>query len=290
MTTKQRVTDDIDSPVARHASDRLVHEGGGDIARLLEIMRRLRDPEDGCPWDLKQTHASLSPYVIEEAYEVVDAIQGGEPSDLRDELGDLLLQVTLHAQLASEREAFDFAAIVETVSDKLVRRHPHVFAGAAAEDWDWEAIKADERANDGDPEATGPSAIAGVAKALPALSRAEKLQSRAAKVGFDWPRTEEVLDKLQEETAELLEASRQGADPDRLEDELGDMLFVLANLARHLKIDPEAALRRTNDKFVRRFQAVESALAAEGRRAEDATLAEMDAHWDAAKARERGVE
>lgn len=257
-----------------------------DIGDLLAIMARLR-AADGCPWDREQTWATIAPYTIEEAYEVADAILRGDIDGLRDELGDLLLQVVYHARMAEEAGHFAYADVARGIAEKMVRRHPNVFGDtplpdAAAQAAAWEAAKAAERARSGE---TG--ALAGVALALPALSRAEKLTRRAARVGFDWPDAEAVLDKLDEEILEL-RAELPGGDPDRIEDEVGDLLFVLANLARKLKVDPEAALRRANAKFARRFAAIEAALSAEGRGPADATLAEMEAHWQAAKAAERG--
>ncbi len=256
--------------------------------RLVAIMARLRDPERGCPWDLAQDFASIAPYTIEEAYEVADAIERGDLADLRDELGDLLLQVVYHARLAEESGAFDFDAVARGASDKMVRRHPHVFGAAnrdksaEAQTRDWEAIKAAERA--ARPAAS--SALDGVVLGLPALTRAVKLQDRAARVGFDWPDAGAVLDKLAEETAELVEA-HGGGDAASVAEEYGDLMFVMANLARHLKLDPEAALRSANAKFTRRFHAIEAALAREGRTPEHSDLAEMDALWDAAKRAER---
>ena len=252
-------------------------------------MARLRDPERGCPWDIEQDFATIAPYTIEEAYEVADAIARRDMGDLRDELGDLLLQVVYHAQMAEEVGAFRFADVVRGISDKMVRRHPHVFASesrdksAEAQTADWERIKAAERA--ARPAATG--ALAGVAAGLPALTRAVKLQNRAGRVGFDWPDATAVLDKIAEETAELVEA-RDTGDAERVTEEYGDLLFVMANLARHLKIDPEAALRAANAKFTRRFETIEAALAADGRTPANSTLTEMDALWDRAKRAERG--
>ena len=257
-------------------------DGGDGIARLLAIMARLRDRETGCPWDIEQDFDSIAPYTIEEAYEVADAIARADMDHLREELGDLLLQVVYHAQMASEAGHFDFAEVVRGISDKMVRRHPHVFGtesrdkSAADQTRDWERIKAAERS------ARAASALDGVAAGLPALTRAVKLQARAARVGFDWPDAAAVLDKIAEETAELVEA-REAGDPARRTEEYGDLMFVMANLARHLDIDPEAALRAANAKFTRRFHAVEAGLAAEGRRPEEATLAEMDALWDRVK-------
>lgn len=247
-------------------------------------MARLRHPQEGCPWDLRQDFASVAPYTLEEAYEVADAIAREDFDDLRLELGDLLLQVVFHAQMAQEAGLFDFEDVAAGICDKLLRRHPHVFAGAvfgtdAERSGAWEAAKAAERAE----KAPQVGVLAGVALALPALQRAQKLQQRAARVGFDWPDLAPVLDKLDEELAEVRDALAQG-DRDAVADELGDLLFVMANLARHLKVDAEDALRRGNAKFERRFAYIEEALRHAGRQAEDCTLAELDALWDAAKA------
>jgi ATP diphosphatase len=258
------------------------------LTRLLAIMARLRDPDRGCPWDVVQDFDTIAPYTIEEAHEVADAIARRDMGDLRDELGDLLLQVAYHAQLASEAGEFGFDDVVAGICEKMVRRHPHVFGdasrdkSAADQTRDWEAIKAAERAGR-DRRA---SALDGVIAGLPALTRAVKLQNRAARVGFDWPDAGAVLDKIAEETAELVEA-RGAGDAGALAEEYGDLMFVMANLARHLGIDPEAALRGANAKFTRRFRGVEAALAADGRRPEESTLAEMDALWDAVKRDER---
>jgi len=255
-----------------------------ETARLIGIMAALRDPQTGCPWDIEQDFASIAPYTIEEAHEVADAIAREAWDELPGELGDLLLQVVFHTQMADEAGMFGFADVARAISDKLVARHPHVFGtesrdkSAAQQVKDWEAIKATERAAKAEK-----GVLDGVALGLPALMRAIKLQNRAARVGFDWPSADEVLDKLAEETAEL----RAATDPAHRAEEFGDLLFVMANLARHLDIDPEAALRDANAKFTRRFAAIEAALAAQGRRPEDSTLAEMDALWDAAKAAER---
>ncbi|MSP48443.1 MAG: nucleoside triphosphate pyrophosphohydrolase [Alphaproteobacteria bacterium] len=262
-----------------------------NIDRLIEIMARLRAPEGGCPWDLAQTFATIAPYTVEEAYEVADAIARDDLADLKDELGDLLLQVVFHARMAEEQDAFAFDDVAEAIADKMIRRHPHVFGEAAERDVatqtvSWEAAKAAERA--GKSSRGAASALAGVALALPALMRADKLQRRAARVGFDWPEARQVLDKIEEEIGELRAELDAGARPDAVEDEIGDLLFALANLARHLDIDPEAALRRGNAKFERRFRAIEAALAAEGRRPENASLEEMEELWQRAKAIERG--
>jgi ATP diphosphatase len=251
------------------------------MTRLLAIMARLRDPVAGCPWDIEQTFASIAPYTLEEAHEVADAIQRQAWGELKGELGDLLFQVVYHARMAEEAGMFAFADVAAAISDKMVARHPHVFGDGAARTAEeqtaaWEAQKADER---------GPArTLDGVALALPALTRAVKLQNRAARVGFDWPSTAEVLDKLVEEAREVAEA--QG-DPVALQDEVGDLLFVVANLAQHLKVDPEAALRGANAKFARRFARIEDWLAEDGRAPSQSDLAEMDALWNRAKAEER---
>lgn len=256
-----------------------------ELARLLAVMARLRDPAGGCPWDLQQDFASIAPYTVEEAHEVAAAIaEGPDPATLRDELGDLLLQVAYHSRMAEERGWFAFAEVAAGITDKMVRRHPHVFGDAAARDAAaqtdaWEAQKAEERARRAE---TG--TLAGVAAALPALTRAAKLTKRAARVGFDWPDAGAVLDKLEEEAAELRRELPE-AQPERLADELGDLLFVLANLARKLDLDPEACLAGANAKFERRFAAVEAALATRGRAPADASLDEMEEEWRAAKVR-----
>jgi ATP diphosphatase len=265
----------------------LIHDPDAGIERLLEIMRRLRDPQNGCPWDIEQNFASIAPYTIEEAYEVADAIERKAWDELRGELGDLLFQSVFHAQMAQEAGHFSFQDVVQTMSDKMVSRHPHVFGNesrnksADQQTADWEHIKAAERAN---KQQSG--ALDGVALGLPALLRAEKLQKRAARVGFDWPDVSQVIDKIVEESAELVEA-RDTLTQDAVEDEMGDLLFVMANLARHLNVDPEAALRRTNAKFIRRFTAVEARLAAIGKHPTDSDLAEMDALWNDVKAAEK---
>jgi ATP diphosphatase len=259
------------------------------LDRLLAIMARLRDPVGGCPWDQVQDFASIAPYTVEEAYEVADAIQRGpDPAVLLDELGDLLFQVVYHARMAEERGWFGFAAVAETIAAKMLRRHPHVFGDAAARDAGaqiaaWEVQKAAERAARAE---TG--TLAGVPTGLPALTRAAKLTRRAARVGFDWPDAASVLDKLEEEAAEL-RAELPGADPARLADEVGDLLFVLANLARKLDLDPEACLAASSLKFERRFGAVEAALARQGLAPADAGLETMEAAWQAVKAAERAT-
>jgi ATP diphosphatase len=248
-------------------------------------MAALRDPDTGCPWDIEQDFRSIAPYTIEEAYEVADAIEREDWAELKGELGDLLFQTVYHAQMAEEAGLFGFDDVATAIADKMVARHPHVFGEASRDKTaeqqtrDWEAVKAAERA----AKARG-GVLDDVALGLPALMRAEKLQKRAARVGFDWPDIGEVLDKIAEEARELTEAGKT-ATPDEIEDEMGDLLFVAANLARHLKVDPEVALRRANAKFTRRFAHIEARLAETGRRPEDATLEEMDALWDEAKAR-----
>lgn len=261
----------------------------GGIEALLDIMARLRDPQDGCPWDVEQDFASIAPYTIEEAYEVADAIERGDMDDLKDELGDLLLQVVFHAQMAKEEGLFDFSDVVRAICEKMIRRHPHVFGdeeqrSAGSVKGRWEKIKAEEKAAKGAKQA---SILDDVPLSLPALVRAIKLQNRAARVGFDWPDTSQVIDKLNEEMLELSAELAKGGDADRLEDEMGDLLFVYANLARHLNVDPEAALRRANAKFRRRFGRIEEKLVAAGKRPEDSTLEEMDAFWNEAKREER---
>lgn len=269
----------------RTESQRLCLDPDAGIERLLEIMARLRDPEDGCPWDIEQTYETIAPYTIEEAYEVEDAVRRRDIDDLEAELGDLLLQAVYFAQMGKEAGHFTFQSIVRRISDKMVARHPHVFGDESrdktAEDQvrDWEKIKAAERA------ARGPArTLDGVALDLPALTRAVKLQKRAARVGFDWPEIGEVIDKIAEEARELVQAEM---DADKREEEFGDLMFVMANLARWLDVDPEKALRRANAKFERRFAHVEDALAARGKSPEESDLAEMDALWDEAKQAER---
>src|SRR5580692_8217430 len=264
-----------------------------DIGRLLAIMAALRTPKTGCPWDLAQNFSTIAPYTLEEAYEVADAIERGNLVDLKEELGDLLLQVVFHARMAEEQGAFDFAQVAEAINDKMVRRHPHVFGevrhrSSAEQTEAWETIKAAERAAKADAPAAA-SLLDDVPVGLPALTRAVKLSKRAARVRFVWPSAVEVLAKLHEEVAEL-EAEVVAGDVEKARDELGDVLFVCANLARELDIDPEAALRGTNAKFVRRFKYIEAALAAKGSSPEASDLAEMDALWDAAKAAERAAE
>lgn len=262
----------------------LIHDPEGGIDRLLAIMAALRDPKTGCPWDIEQSFASIAPYTIEEAYEVADAIERAAYDELPGELGDLLLQVVFHARMAEEEGRFDFQTVVRRISDKMVARHPHVFGNESREKSadqqtaDWEAIKAVER---------GPAGVLdGVALGLPALTRAVKLQKRAARVGFDWADTADVLAKMQEEARELVEA-RDSLGPEEVTAEFGDLMFVMANLARHLGVDPEAALRKTNDKFTNRFKYIEEKLQEIGKNPAASDLAEMDALWNEAKAVER---
>ncbi|MFY9657316.1 MAG: nucleoside triphosphate pyrophosphohydrolase [Methylocystis sp.] len=267
------------------------------IHRLIEIMAALRTPETGCPWDLEQTSRSIAPYAIEEAYEVVDAIERGDHLDLKDELGDLLLQVVFHARMAEEAGHFVFDDVVAAICEKLTRRHPHVFAQSRARDSQavsvqWEAIKAAERAARAArrPDPAPPSLLEGVPIPFPALTRAVKLQEKAGRVGFDWADARLVLEKIREETAEVeaeLAAPGVEASPE-LQDEIGDLLFAMANLARHAKVDPEQALRGANAKFERRFRHIERRLSESGRRPQEATLAEMEALWVEAKGLERG--
>jgi ATP diphosphatase len=283
--------DDTPSPQP-DAADALLRDPDGGARRLVAIMARLRDPARGCPWDIEQDFASIAPYTIEEAYEVADAIARGDMAALRDELGDLLFQVVYHARMAEEAGAFAWDDVVGAISEKMIRRHPHVFGDesrdktADQQTADWERAKADERARAGKQAGERAGALAGVAVGLPALTRAVKLQNRAARVGFDWPDAGAVLDKIAEETAELVEAQGAG-DAGRVAEEYGDLMFVMANLARHLRVDPEAALRAANAKFTRRFEVIEAALAADGRTPAESGLAEMDALWDAAKRAER---
>jgi len=269
-----------------------------DLAQLLAIMAALRHPETGCPWDIVQSFESIAHYTLEEAQEVVDAIRRGDLVDLKEELGDLLLQVVFHAHMAEEQGAFAFPDVVEAINRKLIRRHPHVFGdrnagnpGAVKELWD--RIKAEEkaeraaaRAAAGLPDDRPKGLLGGVKTALPALERAVRLQEKAGTVGFDWNNAELVLDKIAEETSEVREALRAGEAAD-IEEEIGDLLFVMANLARHAKVDPETALDKANAKFIRRFRAIETALEALGRTLADASLEEMEALWVAAKTAEK---
>lgn len=274
-------------------------EPSRDIARLIEIMAALRTPETGCPWDLEQDFASIAPYTIEEAYEVSDAIARGDRVDLKDELGDLLLQVVYHARMAEEEGSFAFPDVVEAVTRKMVRRHPHVFGDArdltpAQVKALWHGIKAQEKAENanaraaaGLPEKTEDKGVlAGVPQNLPALTRAWKLQAKASTVGFDWNDAKLVLAKVREETAEIEEALSLG-DKAHVKEEIGDLLFVLANLARHVDAEPEGCLQAANAKFERRFRGIEAALEAQGRSVNDASLDEMEALWQAVKLAEK---
>jgi len=263
-----------------------------DIRRLIEIMAALRTPGSGCPWDLAQTFSTIAPYTLEEAYEVADAIARDDLADLKDELGDLLLQVVFHARMAQEQGAFDFGDVVAAITAKLIRRHPHVFGGERsptpqAVEGLWERIKAEEKQATAGPSggASAGGALAGVPVALPALTRALKLQAKAGEVGFDWNDVRAVLMKIREEADEIEAAL--GAKGSDAAAEVGDLLFAAVNLARHLRADPEALLRQTNRKFERRFAAIERALAARGKSPHEATLAEMDALWEEAKAGEQ---
>jgi MazG family protein len=263
------------------------------LSDLLAVMVRLRDKDTGCPWDIAQNFETIAPYTIEEAYEVADAIARDDVEALKEELGDLLLQVVYHSQMASELGRFDFADVADGIARKMIRRHPHVFGDASREEFLakdlWQRIKADEKAARGN--GVEQSRLDDVPLALPALTRAVKLQKRAAAAGFDWPSLTPVLAKAEEEIGELKAAiaAEPGTDQSkRVAEEFGDLLFVMANIARHLKVDPEAALRDANGKFIRRFSSIEAALAKEGRKPEDATLEEMDQLWDEAKAVEKG--
>jgi ATP diphosphatase len=276
-------------PGRHEAIERSRLKAARDIARLIEIMAALRTPGSGCPWDLEQSFETIAPYTLEEAYEVADAIARGDLDHLKDELGDLLLQVVFHARMAEEQGAFDFGGVIESITTKLIRRHPHVFAdehGQTAEAVKglWERIKAEERAERGEAPATG--ALAGVPVALPALTRALKLQNKAGHVGFDWNDPRAVLAKIREEADEI-EAALDAGERTNAAAEVGDLMFAVVNLARHLNADPESILRAANLKFERRFAAIERALAARGKSPKEATLAEMDVLWDEAKAAER---
>ena len=273
------------------------------LARLLAVMARLRDPNQGCPWDLQQSFATIAPHTIEEAYEVADAIERGDMAELKDELGDLLFQVVYYAQLADEEDIFDFEDVTRSITEKMIRRHPHIFGDCAVDNADemtrrWEDQKAAERTARAEISGRSQSALDGVVTGLPALTRAVKLQKRAARVGFDWSRPAPILDKIEEEIGELRDVlCRPAGDGellavearDRIEDELGDCLFALANLARHLGLDPETAARRTNAKFERRFRLMEHWLGSDGRRPEDLTLTELEALWQRAKDRENAA-
>lgn len=265
-----------------------------DIARLIEIMAALRTPGSGCPWDLEQNFETITPYTIEEAYEVADAIGRGDLHDLKDELGDLLLQVVFHARMAQEQGAFAFGDVVQAITEKLIRRHPHVFGDkgglkTAEVNVQWDEIKRQEKAaraaQGREPPVGREGALSGIPAGLPALARALKLQQKAGKVGFDWNDPKAVLAKIREEADEI-SAELDGGGRDKVAAEIGDLVFAVVNLARHLDVDPETALRGTNLKFERRFASIEDALTAAGKTPHEATLAEMDALWDAAKAAE----
>ncbi len=270
-------------------SQKLCLDPDGGLPRLLEIMARLRDPETGCPWDIEQTYKSIAPYTIEEAYEVADAIDQSDWPELEGELGDLLLQVVYYTQMGSEDGHFTFESVVKNIADKMIHRHPHVFGDESRDKSstqqvaDWEKIKAAERAQKSDTPA---KTLDGIASNLPALTRATKLQKRAARVGFDWPDITGVTDKIAEEVDELVEARDTKTHADQVE-EYGDLMFVMANLARHLDIDPEQALRAANQKFQRRFEGVEEKLTALGKSPTQSNLDELDALWNAVKADEK---
>ena len=274
-------------------ADRAQNAPAAALLNLLTLMAQLRDPDTGCPWDVQQDFASIAPYTIEEAYEVADAIARGDIADLRDELGDLLLQVVFHARIAEEAGHFDFTAVAAAISDKLVRRHPQVFGdqgkiSAATQSASWESLKAAERAANAAAKGRPESVLDGVPLPFPALLRAYKLQRRAARVGFDWPELAPVAAKVEEEWAELTAEIDNAGDQARLPEEVGDLLFAVVNLARHLEIDPEAALRAGNAKFERRFRAVEDGFREKGRQMAAASLEDMEVLWNAAKASEKG--
>ncbi len=253
-----------------------------NINKLLEVMAKLRDPQNGCPWDVEQDFSTIAPYTIEEAYEVADAIARNDMADLKGELGDLLFQVVFHARMAEEAGHFDFDDVAAAISEKMLRRHPHVFDDADHEPGSWERIKAAERKGDADD-----SALAGIARALPALKRAQKLGKRAAHVGFDWPDRCGVREKIEEELEELEDAVGKRSTAE-IEEEFGDMLFAVVNLARHLDVDPEHALSAANHKFEMRFRDMEAAIAAGGRKLGGYSLEELDQEWRAAKRRLNG--
>ena len=268
------------------------HGAAEAFLKLLAIMAKLRDPAGGCPWDLAQSFRTIVPHTIEEAYEVADAIEQDDLESLKGELGDLLFQAVFYAQMAREAGGFDMADVLRGLNDKMIRRHPHVFgtvsiADAEAQTHAWEKQKAEERAAAAAAKGLKPSALDGVIGGLPALTRAEKLQKRAARVGFDWPEAAQVLDKIAEETQEIRAALEQKAPKDSIAEEIGDLLFAVVNLARHLEIDSEGALRTANRKFERRFRRVEEILAAQGKEPAGSTLDEMEAAWVEAKQEER---
>jgi nucleoside triphosphate diphosphatase len=265
----------------------------GAVRMLLDVMAKLRSPQGGCPWDLEQTFATIAPYTIEEAYEVADAIERQDMAALKDELGDLLLQVVFHAQMAREAGSFDFEAVAAAIAEKMVRRHPHVFGDVTIETADaqtvaWEDHKENERRAKASAEGRAPSVLDGVAAGLPALMRAIKLQRRAARVGFDWPNAADVFVKIDEELSEIKSEIDNAGRPERVQDEIGDLLFAVVNLARHLDVDAEASLRHANAKFERRFRQVEARLGAAGRRAADVGLDALEALWQQVKAGEAG--
>ena len=261
----------------------LINNPSKGMPRLLEIMRALRDPESGCPWDIEQNFKTIAPYTVEEAYEVADAIERENWDDLKNELGDLLLQTVYHTQMAEEENLFNFNDVVNQISEKMIQRHPHVFGNenrnktASQQVRDWESIKVEERAK---KNHTG--ILDDVALNLPALVRSLKLQKRAARVGFDWPEISQVLDKIDEETKELIEA-KKNEPQERINEEFGDLMFSIVNLGRHLKVDPEEALKKTNKKFTTRFNFVENSISSQGGKIEDTSLEEMEALWQQAK-------
>ena len=263
--------------------ENLINNPSKGMPRLLEIMRALRDPDGGCPWDIEQNFKTIAPYTVEEAYEVADAIERENWDDLKNELGDLLLQTVYHTQMAEEEDLFSFSDVVNQISEKMIQRHPHVFGNenrnktASQQVKDWESIKADERLKKNQA-----GILDDVALNLPALVRSLKLQKRAARVGFDWPKISQVLDKIDEETKELIEAKKTEPQ-ERISEEFGDLLFSIVNLGRHLKVDPEEALKQTNRKFITRFNFVESSIRSQGKKIEDTSLEEMEALWQQAK-------
>jgi len=263
--------------------ENLINNPSKGMPRLLEIMRALRDPDGGCPWDIEQNFKTIAPYTVEEAYEVADAIERENWDDLKNELGDLLLQTVYHTQMAEEEDLFSFSDVVNQISEKMIQRHPHVFGNenrnktASQQVKDWESIKADERLKKNQA-----GILDDVALNLPALVRSLKLQKRAARVGFDWPKVSQVLDKIDEETKELIEAKKTEPQ-ERISEEFGDLLFSIVNLGRHLKVDPEEALKQTNKKFITRFNFVESSIRSQGKKIEDTSLEEMEALWQQAK-------
>ena len=263
------------------------------MERLLAVMRQLRNPDGGCPWDLEQNFTSIAPYTIEEAYEVADAIERRDMAALKDELGDLLLQVVFHAQMAREADSFDFEAVAAAIAEKMIRRHPHVFGEVTIKTADaqtaaWEEHKENERRAKASAEGRAVSVLDGVAAGLPALMRALKLQRRAARIGFDWPHVRNVFVKIDEELSEIKSEIDAGGPPERIQDEIGDLLFAVVNLARHLDVDPEASLRHANAKFERRFRQVEARLTMAGQSAADAGLDALEALWQQVKAAEAG--